>query len=122
MVDGLLDTSVLVDVLRMHEPALQWLGQQASLGVSSIVWIELLQGARDRVAQRRALALLQKFDRIDLISVDIDWAIQQLTQFNLSYNVGGLDCLIASASYRLQLPLYSTNFKHFTPLLDTLVQ
>jgi predicted nucleic acid-binding protein len=51
VVDALIDTSVLVDVLRNYSPARNWMKQQANPGVSVIVWIELLQGARDKVAQ-----------------------------------------------------------------------
>lgn len=122
MVDALIDTSVLVDVLRNHLPAREWLKNHTAPGVSVVVWIELLQGARDKVAQQRALKLLRNFERIALTSADTDWAIEQLLRHNLSHNIGGLDCLIASASFRLQVPLYTTNLKHFAPLLDSLAQ
>jgi predicted nucleic acid-binding protein len=66
--------------------------------------------------------MLRDFERVDLITADIDWAIQQLWLFKLSHNVGGNDCLIASVSHRLQIPLYTTNLKHFAPLLGVLAQ
>lgn len=122
MVDALIDTSVLVDILRNHAPARDWLKQQVNLSVSEIVWIELLQGARDKAAQQRALKLLRNFERIVPTPEDTNWAIEQLLRYNLSHNVGGIDCLIASVSYRLQAPLYTTNLKHFIPLLDALAQ
>ena len=122
MVNLLLDTSVLIDVLRQYPPAQTWLSQQDAPGVASVVWIELLQGVRDREAQRRALKALEDFERVDLTVQDVDWAIKQLLRFKLSHNVGGIDCLIASVSYRLQVPLYTTNLKHFAPLLGTLAQ
>lgn len=122
MVDALIDTSVLVDILRGYPPARIWLAQQSNPGISSMVWIELLQGARDKVAQQRALKLLHNFNRVALTDVDMIWSIEQLLRYNLSYSVGGIDCLIASASFRLQVPLYTTNLKHFTPLLNTLAQ
>jgi predicted nucleic acid-binding protein len=34
--------------------------------------------------------------------------------------IGMMDCLIASVSLCLQLPLYTRNLRHFTPLLGTL--
>jgi predicted nucleic acid-binding protein len=52
----------------------------------------------------------------------LDWAMDQQEKFALSHNVGMNDCLIASISYRLQLPLYTTNLKHFIPLLNNLAQ
>ena len=122
MVVSLIDTSVLVDILRGHSPALSWLSTQTDLGVSAVVWIELLQGARDKPAQSRALALLKKFERVDLTVIDVDWAIQTLLRYHLSHHVGGIDCLIASVNHRLNVPLYTTNLKHFTPLLKSLAQ
>jgi predicted nucleic acid-binding protein len=43
-------------------------------------------------------------------------------RYELSHGVGMMDCLIASVSYRLQLPLYTHNLKHFAPLLNDLAQ
>jgi len=82
----------------------------------------VLQGVQSSKAQRRALRTLREFERVDLTTSDIDWAIRQLTGFKLSHNIGGLDCLIAAVSHRLQLPLYTTNTRHFTPLLGALAQ
>ena len=45
-----------------------------------------------------------------------------LIGLSISHNVGSIDCLIASASHRLQLPLYTMNVKHFAPLLGGLAQ
>jgi len=48
MVAGLLDTSILVDLLRTYRPAKLWLSSQVDLGVSEIVWFELLEGAENK--------------------------------------------------------------------------
>lgn len=87
MVDALIDTSVLVDILRGYPPARIWLAQQSNPGISSMVWIELLQGARDKVAQQRALKLLHNFNRVALTDVDMIWSIEQLLRYNLSHSV-----------------------------------
>lgn len=123
MVTALLDTSVLVDILRLNSTAQNWLiQQQGQLGVSSMVWLEVLQGSTNRQKQKDALLLLKRFERIEVLSTDVDWAIQQLIRYNLSHNIGAVDSLIASASFRLQLPLYTMNLKHFMPLLGKLAQ
>ena len=57
-----------------------------------------------------------------MASEDFDWAIRQSLRLRLSYNVGPMDCLIASVAHRLGLPLYSRNLKHFAPLLGDLAQ
>ena len=54
-ITGLLDTDILVDLLRHHQPAYAWIAQQSALGVATVVWIEILQGAQNRAAQQAAL-------------------------------------------------------------------
>ena len=122
MVKALLDTSILIDLLRRFTPAITWFTNQSDLGISSVVWLELLQGAQNTLAQQKAQQLLQQLERIEIIDEDFNWAIKQLIRYNLSHNVGGVDCLIAATSYRLQVPLYTMNLKHFTPILGTLAQ
>jgi predicted nucleic acid-binding protein len=88
VVDALLDTAVVVDMLRGHPPATAWLATQRQLGVTTIVWLEIIEGTPNRRAQRIALRLLQGFERVDVTSPDIDWAIRQLVHFNLSHGGG----------------------------------
>jgi predicted nucleic acid-binding protein len=122
MVDGTLDTTVIVDALRRYPPALAWLQTQSNLGVARIVWLEVLNGVQNKVDRQRAINLLSTFDRIELTSVDFDWAIEQCARYKLSHNVCGIDCLIAAVCHRLQLPLYTMNLKHFSPILGKLAQ
>ena len=122
MVSALLDTSVVVDLLRKHPPALTWLKGQSSLSLSAIVWLEVLEGVQNRRARALAVRTLKDFERVDPIKADFDWAVARILQFRLSHGVDAFDCLIASASYRLQLPLYTSNLKHFAPLLGDLAQ
>ena len=74
MVDALLDTAIVVDVLRGHPPATVWLATQSQLGVTPIVWLEIIEGAPNQRAQRIALRLLQSFERVEVTPLDIDWA------------------------------------------------
>jgi predicted nucleic acid-binding protein len=122
MVDALLDTAVLVDVLRGHPPATSWLATQPHLGVTTVVWLEIIEGSSSLRAQRIALRLLHGLERVEVTPLDIDWAIRQLTRLGLSQGVDAMDCMIASVSYRLNLPLYTHNLKHFVPLLGPLAQ
>ena len=122
MVIGLLDTNILVDILRLYQPAVNWLSNGGELGVSAVVWLELIQGAENGHDQRKALKLLEHFERFEPDAADFRWAIGQLTKFSLSHNVSGVDCLIAATPYRMQLPLYTQNLKHLAPLLGKLAQ
>ena len=124
MVEAFVDTTVLVDVFRGYAPAGRWLYTQAvgHLGITPGVWLELISGAQNRQAQLQAVRLLNQFQMVYYIQSDMDWAMEQLVAFNLSHNIGQMDCLIASVSHRLRLPLYTQNLKHFTPLLGSLAQ
>jgi predicted nucleic acid-binding protein len=51
---------------------------------------------------------------------DQAWAMQQFKRFQFSHHIGANDCLIASAAYRLQVPLYTHNLKDMTPLIGSL--
>lgn len=117
---ALIDTSVVVDLLRGYKAAETWLQSQTGTGITRAVWIETLEGAPNRRKQQEAVKLLRRFEIVEFETVDFVWATQVLIQYNLSHNVDGYDCLIASVSHRLNLPLYNHNMKHFTPLLGPL--
>ena len=122
MVDCLLDSSVLVDLLRGYEMAQTWIASQNNPGVSRVVWLEVIEGALDKNDQRQALRLLNQFELVEMMVEDFEWATRRLIRFNLSHNVEAMDCLIAAPSQRLQLPLYTPNMKHFVPLLGALAR
>ncbi len=122
MVVGLLDTSIVVDLLRQHLLADQWLSPQGQLGITRVVWLEVIEGAQSKNKQEEALKLLRRFEPVELTPSDLIWATEQLIRLKLSHEIDSFDCVIASVSYRLQLPLYTTNLKHFSLLLGRLAQ
>jgi predicted nucleic acid-binding protein len=120
---GLLDTVILVDLLRGHPPAISWLeGQSEQLGLSPVVWLEIIEGAASKLDQTRALRLLNRFERIEVAPADFDWAIREALALRLSHNIDMMDCLIAASAHRLGLPLFTRNFKHFQPLIGSLAR
>jgi predicted nucleic acid-binding protein len=124
VVDAFLDTSILIDLLRNHPPAVQWRSANVNLitAISPYVWMEVIFGSRDGIAQSRAIKFMQQFTVVYPTQTEITWAMQRLQIHRLKDGVGILDCLIAAPSQRLQLPLYTQNLKHFAPLLGSLVQ
>lgn len=122
MVSTLVDTSIVIDLLRGYPLAQVWFVSQNDLAVARVVWLEVIEGAPNQRAQRAAIQLLKRFRSIELESADVIWAAEKLSKFNLSHNVDAFDCLIAAVSYRLQLPLMTRNLKHFAPLLGSLAQ
>ena len=84
--------------------------------------MEVITGGDNKAERRRAAQFMAAFEMIYLNETDLDWAMQAQMQYELSHGVGMMDCLIASVSYRLRVPLYTHNLKHFTPLLGNLAQ
>ena len=117
---ALLDSSIVVDILREYKPAKAWLKTQGQLGATRAVWIEVLEGAPNKLKQQEAVKLLKRFDLVELATEDIIWATQALMKYGLSHKVDGYDCMIAAVSVRLQLPLFNRNIKHFAPLIGAL--
>jgi len=124
LADLLVDTAILVDLLRNYEPALEWkLTRHGEIvGIVPYVFMEVMNGARDRRAQERALTFLHQFEMVYPIQDDLEWAMTQHVAHHLKFGVGVIDCLIAAPAARLGLPLYTHNLKHFTPLLGDLAQ
>lgn len=120
--NGLLDTAIVVDLLRGYPPAVSWLERRPPLGLSPIVWLEILDGVTNRKDQERAVKLLGHFLRIEVLSLDFDWAIRQALALRLSHNVDMMDCLIAASAHRLEVPLFTRNLKHFQPMIGPLAQ
>lgn len=84
--------------------------------------MEVVGGGENKVERLRSARLLQQFNMMYMADSDFDWAMQKQMQYELSHGVGMMDCLIASVSHRLQLPLYTHNLKHFVPLIESLAQ
>ena len=112
------DSTVIIHLLRRNPAAGQWLTQQPILGVTPIVWLEVIHEARGKSGQADAIAVLQSFEMTYLTAVDQQWSMDQLGAYRLSRGVEINDCLIASVCQRLQVPLYTHNVKHMARLLD----
>ena len=122
MVDSLLDTAIVVDLLRGYQPAEAWFATMGQVGITPIVWLEVIQGVENKREQELAVKLLSAVERIDLTGADFDWAIERALQFRLSHNIDMMDCLIAAPGHRLGITVYTMNLKHFQPMLGSLCE
>jgi predicted nucleic acid-binding protein len=118
VIDAILDTSVLVDLLRAYSPATEWF---ASLGrrrvaVTPVVWMETVQGATNREKRAQAIRFLRQFRIEHPTEDDNRWAMRQTARFHLSHGIHLQDAMIASVAVRLGVALHTTNLKHFQPL------
>lgn len=114
-VDLVVDTDVLIDVLRGDNQARAWLStiEPQRLGIPVLVLMEILLGARDRQEQRAMSEDLARHMILHLESGDSQKAQQWFEQFRLSHGIGILDCLIAAIAIRVGKPFYTFNLKHF---------
>ena len=71
MVNALVDTSVVVDLLRGYPLAQAWFLTQSDLGVCRAVWLEIIEGVQNRRAQHDALNLLRRFDLVEITTPDV---------------------------------------------------
>jgi predicted nucleic acid-binding protein len=125
MVNDLVDANVLIELLKNYPPAVAWRGGLANnviLGTTVFAKMEVLVGAENKRDQQTAVNFLQQFDNVYLTDADANWAMQQFVAYWLSHRADMNDCQIAAPCYRLQIPLYTRNLKHFRPMLGTLAQ
>jgi predicted nucleic acid-binding protein len=114
---GIVDTNILIEAYRRNPLAITWLESQTNLAITSVTWLELLDGARGKAGQAECLKMIFPLELIDLTIEDQAWARDALLEYRLSHGIGFADCLIASVSHRLQIPVYTRNVKDFQPML-----
>ncbi len=114
----LLDTDVMVDVLRGHEPAKQWLNAcgEEQLGMPGLVAMELLQGCRNGKEQQTLEKRMSAFVLYWPNDLDCERALTDLAKYRLSHNIGLMDCLIAETAIGLGATLASFNTRHYATL------
>jgi len=118
---GIVDTTVILHYFRKHPAAREWVDSQPiQLSVISTTWMEVMEGVSNKANQEESRRILDKFELLYLTTSDQQWALQQLERFQFSHHIGKDDCLIASVAYRLQVPVYTHNLKHMTPLIGDL--
>ena len=111
----LLDTDVVVDILRNHPPAVNWLQGlgPAPLGIPGLVLMELLQGCQNKAEQQRVEQCCQGRPLHWPTEADCQRALQDFAAYHLSNNLGLLDALIAQTAVGLNEPLATFNVKHY---------
>lgn len=119
---AVVDTSVLIDVLRGRAPAAAVLREQRSRGQvhgSTLTRLEVLAGMRpsEEVSTRAVLATLTWHD-IDDDLVEEAAALGR-RWLPSHHGIGAVDLVIAATALRLGLALLTTNVRHF-PMFEDL--
>ena len=121
----LLDSDVMIDLLRQYPPAVKWFGtleDEEEIILPGYVVMELIQGGRNKTEQARLQRELATYGVVWPSPEDCDRALQVFTRYCLSHNAGLLDVLIGQTAVALDIPLCTFNQKHyqFVPGLQTI--
>ena len=110
----LLDTDVMVDILRGHAPALEWLKSSAEqeVGLLGLVVMELLQGCQNSKQQQNLQKKIRGFLLFWATTQDCQRALADFSAFHLSHKLGMLDTLIGETAIGLGADLATFNAKH----------
>ncbi|MEO6808581.1 MAG: PIN domain-containing protein [Isosphaeraceae bacterium] len=111
----LLDTDVMVDVLRGHPPAVAWLTGlgDVAIGLPGLVAMELLQGCRSLAEQQRLEKQLLRFALHWPTRADCQRAFRDFATYRLSHGLGLLDALIGQTTVGVGDALATFNVKHY---------
>ena len=120
----LVDTDVLIWHLRGYPQATRRLDELGTLTLSSISWLEVLQGMRNKaellagkkMLDKRSAKLLPVTEAITLRATEL---MESLT---LSHGLQMGDALIAATAIEHQLPVLTANVKHFSAVASLTVE
>jgi tRNA(fMet)-specific endonuclease VapC len=111
----LLDTDVMIDLMRNYQPATAWLDElgMEALALPGVVAMELIQGCRDKTEQRRVEVVLQSYPIYWPPPSECADLYETFARYRLSHGVEILDTLIAATAVGLNAPLATFNGKHY---------
>jgi len=111
----LMDSDVMVDIMRNHPPALAWVAGLGTtpLNLPGLVAMELLQGCRNLISQQRLVSRLQGVALHWPTPTDCMRAYHDFATYRLSHGLGLLDALIGQTAVGLGETLATFNVKHF---------
>jgi predicted nucleic acid-binding protein len=110
----LLDTCIVIDVLRGHEAALAFVnGLTDAPALSAITATELSAGVRN-LRERRQIERLLEVYAIHDVDVEIaSLAGDYLREYGPSHGIDPIDALIAATAKARSIELATLNLKHF---------
>ena len=116
----LLDTDVMIDLIRQYPPAVAWLAAQGTeeIVLPGFVVLELIQGCRNKVEQERVERIVGRCRVVWPTEAECNAAVRTYAQYHLSHNLGFIDALIGQTALLLNEPLYTFNQKHYTVIAD----
>ena len=119
----LVDTDVLVDILRGHPSGIAWFASLDALpAVPGLVVMELLAGCSDEREARRVDTLVGPLPLIWPTEADCLRALATFRARRLSHGLGLLGALVAACAVGADATLYSFNAKHYAAVADLAIE
>ncbi len=110
----LLDTDIMVDLLRGYQLALGWLESLDEVpGLPGYVVMELMDGCSNKQEMNTLLKHLEPFRIYWPTDADSNRALATFAHGRLSHNLGILDAIIGECAVGLGAILCTFNDKHF---------
>jgi hypothetical protein len=116
----LIDTDIMIDILRGYVPAIDWLVSLSDEGIllPGFVVMELIQGCRHKIEQEKVEKAIKAYDILWPSTTACNEALSVFTQFRLSHGLGIIDVLIGQMAVELDIPLSTFNQKHYSSIPD----
>ena len=119
----ILDSDVMIDLLRQYSPALDWLESldDEEIILPGFVVMELIQGCDNKTEQDKVSKVLNSLKIVWPSPESCSTALTLFSRYHLSHNIGLLDALIGQTALAYNLPLHTFNRKHYAiiPNLQT---
>ena len=114
------DTDVLIWVLRGNAKAAKAVDTAGERSLSTVTYMELLQGARDNAEVRGIKAFLSDMQFAMLPLTENIWhrATIYMEEYGLAIAMGVADALIAATAVECNRPLLTGNNKHYRAIKE----
>lgn len=116
----ILDTDIMIDLLRQYPPAITWLESigDEKIALPGFVVMEVIQGCSNKVEQERLERKLASYTYSMLwpSAETCNIALSVFAQFHLSHGLGIMDVIIGQTAVALDSPLYTFNQKHYAAI------
>ncbi len=113
----LLDTDVMVDLIREYAPAIEWLdaiwAKKERVSLPGFVVMELVQGCRNNDEIKEIEREVQNYIIRWPSRATCRRALSAYAKYYLSHGLGMIDSLIGQIAFDENLPLCTFNKKHF---------
>lgn len=109
-----LDTDILIDVLRGHKLAITWFTTLREVpNIPGFVVMELIQNAKNKQEVNQVFKLIAPLPIIWLTEINCNNALVDFSKYSLSDGIGLLDALIAHCAIGKNATLCTFNIKHY---------